>query len=475
MNKTPNAGDPSLLLLSQWAFFFVCGGIIFVLMLTLFPYDFFFREVMDEFNYNYLLSRVERPNDLDDIIANVFLFMPFGFGVGCLTRQLKLTKKIALLVVAVASFGLTFSVEFLQIFLPTRNPSYVDLSTNTIGGVIGFFCFQFFGIQFLKIVTAVLSVEKLWRWRSPGSAQSRKISILLAIAYLSFIIYLTVKLPSKSVLWQLSDWDVNFPVVVGNELTGDRPWRGKVEQLCFGDRAATEVEVAKLFTLKDSCNALSPSLIAAYEFEKGEVSYRDRTGNLPDLTWHQNIATEQPTQGVAIHPENWLHTETATVLNEKIKNSSQFTISFIIATNDLKQNGPARIISLSRDIYHRNLTIGQWQNSLSIRLRTFQTGSNGTRPEFIVSNFFNDTQFHHAIATYDGRSMVVYVDNLNNKKMLEFMAETTLFWSLAPRFPVLIHLNNFHSIFYRFLYYLSILLPLIIITFKQINSRIQAE
>jgi VanZ family protein len=452
MNKTPNTGDPCLLLLSQWAFFFVFCGVIFVLMLTLFPYDFFFAEVIDELNYNYLLSRVERPNNLDDIIANVFLFMPFGFGVGCLTRQFKLTGKIALLVVAVASFGLTFSVEFLQIFLPTRNPSYVDLTTNTIGGVIGFFCFQFFGIQFLKILTAVLSVEKLWR--------SRKISILLAIVYLSFILYLTVKLPSKSALWQLSDWDVNFPVVVGNELTGDRPWQGKIEQLCFGDRAATEVEVAQLFTLKDSCNTLSRSLIAAYEFDKGEVSYRDRTGNLPDLTWHQNIATEQPTQGVAIHPENWLHTETATVLNEKIKNSSQFTISFIIATNDLKQNGPARIISLSRDIYHRNLTIGQWQNNLSIRLRTFHTGSNGTRPEFIVSNFFSDTQFHHAIATYNGRSLVVYVDNLNNKKLLELMPETTLFWSLAPRFPVLIHLNNFHTIFYRFLYYLLILLPL---------------
>jgi VanZ family protein len=188
MTEIQNTGDRSQLLVYRWASILICCGVIFVIVPTLFPYDFFFSEIFSQLSYDYLLSRVARPDDIYDIIANVFLFIPFGFGIGCLTGKHKLSVKIALVVASFASFGLTFFVEFLQIFLPTRNPSYVDLTTNTTGGLVGFFCFQLFGIQLLKVANIFLSVKIL---------RSKFMAIFMAIAYLCFIIPLSLKLPNK--------------------------------------------------------------------------------------------------------------------------------------------------------------------------------------------------------------------------------------------------------------------------------------
>lgn len=431
-------------LIDQWANILVVIGAILVIVLTLFPYDFFVAEVLSQLSYNYMRSRMIRPNDIGDVIANIFLFMPFGFGIGCLASKTKLTQKNAAIAAIIASFGLTFAVEFLQIFLPTRNPSHVDLITNTLGGIIGFYGFQWGGIYFLYCLQAIIKLITHSRFRP--------ILMAIAIAYVFFIFSFTAKLQSKIELWKPSIWDVNFPLAVGNEFTGDRPWRGEISHLCIGDRAASETEISLLLNSQDSCQAIASSLVAAYDFRQ-TPNYSDSTHTLPDLEWHQPNSTGRSTNGVEFTSENWLQTRNINVLNEKIKDSSQFTFSFIIATKDFNQNGPARIISISPDIYNRNITIGQWQNNLSIRLRNPLAGANGTRPELIVSNVFNNTKPHHLIITYNGNVLSVYIDTIENQKKIELNAENAFFWSIVPRFPFYIHINILNSVLYQSFYY----------------------
>jgi VanZ family protein len=449
MSKTNFADNYKLI--GQWANILVVIGAILVIVLTLFPYDFFFAEVLSQLSYNYMRSRIFRPDDLSDVIANIFLFMPFGFGIGCLTSKTKLTQGKAAIVAIATSFALTFSVEFLQIFLPTRNPSHVDLITNTFGGIIGFYSFQLVGIYFLYCLKAIINLITHSRFKL--------VLITIAIAYIFFISSFTVKLQSKTELWKPSIWDVNFPLTVGNEFTGDRPWRGAISHLCIGDRAASTTEVSQILNSKNSCQAIASSLVATYDFTRGE-SYSDSTHTLPDLEWNRSNSTGRSTDGVEFHSDNWLKTRNINALNEKIKNSSQFTFSFIIASQDPKQNGPARIISISPDIYNRNITIGQWQNSLSIRLRNPLAGANGTRPELIVANIFNNIQPHHLVITYNGNFLSVYIDKIDNKKTIELNAENALLWSIIPHFPFYIHINLLNSVLYQSFYYAIASMPL---------------
>jgi hypothetical protein len=58
----------------------------------------------------------------------------------------------------------------------------------------------------------------------------------------------------------------------------------------------------------------------------------------------------------------------------------ELTLAFSLETASLDQKGPARILFLSKDTQTRNLTLGQDEDSLVLRLRTPSTGTNGSNP-----------------------------------------------------------------------------------------------
>ena len=78
-----------------------------------------------------------------DILANIVLFVPFGYGVAA---YLQLDKRLArlpsLMSVAVTSLIFSYSIELAQLLLPSRYPSMVDVITDTFGGILGFICFE---------------------------------------------------------------------------------------------------------------------------------------------------------------------------------------------------------------------------------------------------------------------------------------------------------------------------------------------
>lgn len=70
-----------------------------------------------------------------DIWLNVAGFVPLGFTFAA-ARRGRNAVGVAILVTLCCAL-LSFSVEFLQNFLPTRVASNVDLATNTLGGLLG--------------------------------------------------------------------------------------------------------------------------------------------------------------------------------------------------------------------------------------------------------------------------------------------------------------------------------------------------
>ncbi|NES83965.1 MAG: hypothetical protein F6K10_22545, partial [Moorea sp. SIO2B7] len=164
--------------------------------------------------------------------------------------------------------------------------------------------------------------------------------------------------------------------------------------------------------------------------------------------------------GANVGAGNWLKTQdSAMIIIDKLRNSSQFTLSTTLATADTHQYGPARIISISKNLYYRNVTLGQWDNHLNLRLRTPLTKNNGQRPELIVPNVFSDTKTHNLIVTYDGSLLAVYLDDIQHRHTIEFTPEAALFWFLAPTPRSTLHVNISNTKFYHLLYHVLIFLP----------------
>ncbi|HZQ61513.1 MAG TPA: VanZ family protein [Casimicrobiaceae bacterium] len=70
-----------------------------------------------------------------DVLANALSYVPFGFFMALVPRVMRPWTRFAL---AVASgFGLSFAMESLQMLLPPRDASVVDLVSNSVGAALG--------------------------------------------------------------------------------------------------------------------------------------------------------------------------------------------------------------------------------------------------------------------------------------------------------------------------------------------------
>ncbi|MEM7396006.1 MAG: LamG-like jellyroll fold domain-containing protein, partial [Verrucomicrobiota bacterium] len=99
--------------------------------------------------------------------------------------------------------------------------------------------------------------------------------------------------------------------------------------------------------------------------------------------------------------EAWLHTS--------FRKSPAFSLEVVLRTDSLNQRGPARIISQSKDAYHRNFTLGQDGAWLVLRIRTTKTDDNGRRHETRLCRL-DPKQPQHVVVTYRDGMLVSYLN-----------------------------------------------------------------
>lgn len=446
-------------LLAQWAPTIITGSLLLVLFSTLFPFNF---SVKDSFSVKEIIGSFNNSSDLSDRLVNVLLFVPLGFGFTGLrqTRKLGTTAKLA--TVLIVSTGLSFTVEVMQTFLPSRNPSLSDIFTNSLGGFLGFLCFHLWRFQIFSSLLAFIE-------KSKDYLSLKKLTAAF-IGYMVLAFLISSALPSAT---NLRNWDLTFPLLLGNERTGDRPWQGYVSEVYIADRAISKEEVARAFSDKRLFDVIGDSLLAGYQLT-GKGSYRDRTGHLPALTWRGQPPDAQDGTGVFLSPSHWLETAApATSMSQKIRETSQFTLSTTVATTDTAQTGPARIISLSSDGSHRNFTLAQQGTHLVFRLRTPITGENGAYPELVVPNIFADTKPHHLVINYSGAVLQIYIDDLQNShsfdlnklgpKSYKILLYELIFIPLGCLLALILTISKGRFIFYILLLYSGVLLPSLIL------------
>lgn len=421
------------------------AGLIFILITTLFPFRFTFSIDPQPVSLKHLVCDLVGNGVWQEPAANILLFIPLGFGVAGLMYQRRRP-----LFIFITTFGVGFIlstiVEFLQLFVLVRTTSIADLVTNSLGAICGYLLFHFFGIRFLQ---RVIIFKKQILPKLPFA-----LIMTLCMAYIIGI----------SVLWRnwqhnvsLLNWDMTFPLLLGNEKTGNRPWNGTVSKLYFGDYVLPDKDISHTF---DQGMPPLDTLLAHYQLNAENEIFFDQLGHLPDLTRKGREQQEQSFTGLS---GLWLADFQTDFLNNQLKTTSQFTIGVIVQTANTQQTGPARIISNSINTLERNFMLGQEGNDLIFRLRTPTTGENGSRPSLIIPDVFTDTLPHHLIITYDGHLIRIYLDNI--QQMVSFdlteVAVARQLFFISYSAPVALPVSQIGYLFFR--YGLFIGFPLVLL------------
>ena len=118
-------------------------------------------------------------------------------------------------------------------------------------------------------------------------------------------------------------------------------------------------------------------------------------GMLSASTWEQRGDAAIDEHGfLAIKQGSFVAAIDSAAVIAAVERAQAVSIEAIIQTDNLNQSGPARIISFSLDGSQRNFTIGQSGNALVLRLRTTNSGNNGTKPEIRLGTIADNKPMH---------------------------------------------------------------------------------
>lgn len=415
-------------------------GLFLVLYTTLFPFDFFVRtEPAALRSFDLTLTRAYV---LADFPRNVLLFVPLGFGLAGMRAGNGRSWRTFSLVVGIG-LALSALMEVAQAVALLRFPSLADVLANGLGAGAGFWLFCLAGGRFWG------GVDWLEERIRPFLAPRRFLPLYLL--YLTGWLVLSAWLPS---LTRLDNWDNQFPLIVGNEQTRDRPWQGVLRQFYIADRAFSAEEVGRIFAGEGITTVGGKSVVAQYDFTNPLAD------NFPPVRNEGSRAAPLMADRVALSGEHWLASDGAvTAVSDALAASSQFTLVLEGASGDLQQSGPARLISISGDPYRRNLTLGQEGPDLVVRLRMPLTGENGRQPELIIPNVFTDTQMHRIVMTYDGTTVRLAIDRAQNVYTVELLPAVALFVKTFPNEVDQMRLNRGNMAIFHLLYSLGLFLP----------------
>jgi len=177
-----------------------------------------------------------------------------------------------------------------------------------------------------------------------------------------------------------SNWDPDYQMAIGDELTLDRPWRGAVSEVTVVARAIDASAIREWATHR------LPLVETA-------VLHLEPTGSADDLREEPLLDRLQTRQ-----------------LFDALVENGAMTLLVRFRTDDLDQTGPARIVTFSKDTFNRNFTLSQDGRALNFRLRTPESGLNGTEPATNTPELLTEDEELAVAASFDRRYVRIFVN-----------------------------------------------------------------
>jgi chitodextrinase len=169
-------------------------------------------------------------------------------------------------------------------------------------------------------------------------------------------------------------------------------------------------------------NRIEKGLLALYDFSEGEGNLiEDISGAHPPLDLvidNEGTSTKWlKGQGLKIVGNTVIsQKETSSRLIESLSSTDEITIEAWIKQEEKKQTGPARIVTLSSDVYEGAAALGHQGNEVHFnyisRLATSESDSNGNPELKTVQNFIS-TSLHHLVFTRNNEGQEkIYINGL---------------------------------------------------------------
>lgn len=410
----PNRQNGSLE--AQWAFKIALLGLLFILLATLYPFNFSYQ---GEGVFKAAKDSLRVHSGPKDIVVNILLFMPLGFGgLGLLTKS-RLAVVFKLAIVLLVSLTLSGTVELLQNFLPQRSTTFFDILTNTSGGVLGGLCFYWRGEALLKAAFVLARKGKRVLSRLPLQ--------LWVVAFLGYML-----LSFGAMLTQqggtFDTWSNSLPLYLGNPQTGRNAWEGQIAEFQILDRGITEQDARRIFASGLPSSLAESSLVAAYDLKNPTrgASYPEQAGRLPELAWrgqgsstgsNDSFAVSQGGNGgVLLGMNRWLKsTAPVTPLLQRLQNTAEFTFMATVQPAKTDRVQYARFFAIASErVDQLNFMLGQANTDLICWLKT-TLAEEPRIPVAIFRDIFTDLQPQRLVLTYSDSVLRFYSDRRSGR------------------------------------------------------------
>jgi len=337
-----------------------------------------------------------------DAFLNILLFVPLGFGLAEKLRERRMSRTATFCLALVAGAVLSYSIEITQIYIPLRDSGWEDVFTNTTGSVVGFFLFELLGASVIRLLSQFEAA--LHSWLTP-----RCIAILLPIYFLAWFAF-SATLQTQT---RLSNWYAGCLLLLGNESTGQKAWKGEIAQLQISDRAIPDAVALQLSSGQTSLEAFPWR--ATYNF-KGVPPFNDSNGSLPALSWTPAAPVSVATGFVALNGESWLTSgSSVAALVSDVQKSNQFAIH-VICSAAVPDIGTGEIISISRSPSFTDLTLKQEEANLVFWFRSPLSVKRAILAWY-VPNVFTDGKPRNIVYSYDGANLSLYIDGKKSTRL----------------------------------------------------------
>jgi hypothetical protein len=121
----------------------------------------------------------------------------------------------------------------------------------------------------------------------------------------------------------------------------------------------------------------------------------------------ENHAQWLPNGGLRFSAPGIAKTDEAPAWLDRVRDSHRLDLVLRVRPNSISQSGPARIFTISKDPFLRNLTLGQEHDRLVLRIRTPETDANGV-PQRELPNVFAEAHWVEIfVSVSPGRLRVV--------------------------------------------------------------------
>ncbi len=334
-------------------------------------------------------------------LAHVGGFLLLGAGLFAFSRRTPTRRRIARCLLT--ALCICTAIETYQVLMPSPHSGEID---DWVVNVLG----SFVGVVAASLLRGAGAAVGRWYGRHERTVLAAALPVLMAA-------WIAMLLAPSDLPVPLASWNRPYPLLIGNERTGDRPWLGEIRSLAFYDHALTPDEISSRFTssrlLLEGEHREAMGFLTGWDFTDGATSGLRPQGRLdvPPLAIAQPDATTWlPDGGLLIKRATTIETAAPPqALINAIVAAGRFSVEVVFRPANLVQSGPARIVSISTDPYMRFFMIGQIANGLEVRVRNTVSGLNGIYPALVVRQPVLDDGLQHAIVTYDGRRTRLYV------------------------------------------------------------------